>query len=54
MKGQILRVGHMADVSPFTLLSFIAALELILTKHRQTSLVGKGTTAFMEVLKDVI
>ncbi|MCO4337721.1 alanine--glyoxylate aminotransferase family protein [Staphylococcus agnetis] len=54
LKGQILRVGHMADVSPFTLLSFIAALELILTKHRQTSLVGKGTTAFMEVLKDVI
>lgn len=54
LKGQILRVGHMADISPFTLLSFIAALELILTKHRQTSLVGKGTTAFMEVLKDVI
>ncbi|MGV3224246.1 alanine--glyoxylate aminotransferase family protein [Staphylococcus hyicus] len=54
LKGHILRVGHMADVSPFTLLSFIAALELILTKHRQESLVGKGTTAFMEVLKDVI
>ncbi|UEX90955.1 pyridoxal-phosphate-dependent aminotransferase family protein [Staphylococcus ratti] len=54
LKGRILRVGHMGDVSPFTLLSFIAALEILLTQHRNTSFIGQGTKVFTEVLKDVI
>lgn len=54
LKGQILRVGHMGDVSPFTLLSFISALEILLSQYRKTSYIGKGTQAFMEVVNDVL
>lgn len=54
LKGQILRVGHMGDVSPFTLLSFISALEILLSQYRKTPYIGKGTQGFMEVVNDVL
>ena len=54
LKNQILRVGHMGDITAFTLLSFIAALEILLSQYRNSSYIGKGTKAFMEVLNDAI
>lgn len=37
-------------MTPFDILQAVAALEIILTDHRQNNYIGKGTTAFMEVL----
>lgn len=54
LKGKILRVGHMGFISPFDLLPFIASLELILTNYRDENYIGKGTTAFMEVLNHAL
>ncbi|WP_086427536.1 pyridoxal-phosphate-dependent aminotransferase family protein [Staphylococcus cornubiensis] len=50
LKGHILRVGHMGFISPFDLLPFVAALEVILTQYRQQSYIGTGTKAFLEVV----
>ncbi|MCS4485334.1 pyridoxal-phosphate-dependent aminotransferase family protein [Staphylococcus americanisciuri] len=50
LKGHILRVGHMGFISPFDLLPFVAALEVILTNYRKKHYIGKGITAFMEVV----
>ncbi|ARJ50012.1 pyridoxal-phosphate-dependent aminotransferase family protein [Staphylococcus lutrae] len=50
LKGHILRVGHMGFLSPFDLLPFVAALEVLLTQHRQNSYIGRATKAFMEVI----
>lgn len=50
LKGKILRLGHLGQVTPFDILQAVAALEIILTDHRQNNYIGKGTTAFMEVL----
>ncbi|EIO0083733.1 alanine--glyoxylate aminotransferase family protein [Staphylococcus pseudintermedius] len=50
LKGHILRVGHMGFISPFDLLSFISALEVILTQYRQHSYIGSATKVFLEVI----
>lgn len=50
LKGHILRVGHMGFISPFDLLSFISALEVILTQYRQHSYIGTATKVFLEVI----
>ncbi|MGJ5711698.1 pyridoxal-phosphate-dependent aminotransferase family protein [Staphylococcus auricularis] len=50
LKGKILRLGHLGQVTPFDILQAVAALEIILSDHRKTNYIGKGTIAFMEVL----
>ncbi|MBO1199560.1 alanine--glyoxylate aminotransferase family protein [Staphylococcus simiae] len=54
LKGHILRIGHMGQVSPFDILSVVAALEIILSDYRQVSLIGQGTAKFMEVIHNEI
>jgi aspartate aminotransferase-like enzyme len=51
LKGQILRIGHMGQISPFDILQVVSALELILTEHRGESYVGKAISQYMEVVK---
>lgn len=50
LKGQILRIGHMGKVSPFDILSVVAALETILSDYRKMNYIGKGMKAYMEVI----
>lgn len=51
LKGQILRIGHMGKISPFDILQVISALEIIISEYRNTSLIGKALTQYMEVVK---
>lgn len=51
LKGHILRIGHMGQISPFDILQVVSALELILTEHRGESFVGKAISQYMEVVK---
>lgn len=50
LKGKILRIGHMGYVTPFDMLKVISALEIILSDIRGKSYLGKGLTAFQEVI----
>lgn len=50
LKGKILRIGHMGYVTPFEMLNIISALEIILSDIRGKTYLGKGLTAFQEVI----
>lgn len=50
LKGHILRIGHMGKVSPFDILSVVAALEHILSNYRNKNYIGKAITRYMEVI----
>ncbi|EKU50231.1 pyridoxal-phosphate-dependent aminotransferase family protein [Staphylococcus massiliensis] len=52
LKGEILRVGHMGKVNPFDILTFVGALEILLTEFRNTSYLGKGTQSYLEVIQN--
>lgn len=54
LKGHILRIGHMGQISPFDILSVVAALEIILSDYRQVNLIGQGTAKYMEVIHNEI
>lgn len=54
LKGQILRIGHMGKVNPFDILSAVAALEIILSEHRQVNYIGKAISAYMEVIQHAL
>ena len=51
LKGQILRIGHMGQISPFDILQVVSALEILLSEFRNESYVGKAITQYMEVVK---
>ncbi|NWK85488.1 alanine--glyoxylate aminotransferase family protein [Staphylococcus sp. GSSP0090] len=51
LKGEILRIGHMGQISPFDILQVVSALEILLTEYRNQSYVGTAMTQFMEVIK---
>lgn len=51
LKGQILRIGHMGQISPFDILQVVSALEILLSEFRNASYVGKAITQYMEVVK---
>jgi len=51
LKGQILRICHMGQISPFDILQVVSALEILLTEFRNESYVGKAITQYMEVVK---
>ncbi|MDN8847874.1 alanine--glyoxylate aminotransferase family protein, partial [Staphylococcus aureus] len=51
LKGEILRIGHMGQISPFDILQVVSALEILLTEFRNESYVGKAITKYMEVVK---
>ncbi|GGI40399.1 pyridoxal-phosphate-dependent aminotransferase family protein [Mammaliicoccus stepanovicii] len=54
LKGTILRVGHMGQVSPNDMLQFISALEIILSDIRGESVLGKGVSKFQEVVNQYV
>lgn len=51
LKGQILRIGHLGQIDTADILQCVSALEIILSELRHESYVGKGTTAYLEVVK---
>ena len=51
LKGEILRIGHMGQISPFDILQVVSALEILLTEFRNESYVGKAITKYIEVVK---
>ncbi|MGO1996061.1 MAG: pyridoxal-phosphate-dependent aminotransferase family protein, partial [Staphylococcus equorum] len=51
LKGEILRIGHMGQISPFDILQVVSALEILLTEFRKESYIGTAITQYMEVVK---
>lgn len=51
LKGEILRIGHMGQISPFDILQVVSALEILLTEYRNQSYIGTAITQYMEVIK---
>ncbi|MFQ3781699.1 alanine--glyoxylate aminotransferase family protein [Staphylococcus saprophyticus] len=51
LKGEILRIGHMGQISPFDILQVISALEILLTEYRNQSYIGTAITQYTEVIK---
>lgn len=51
LKGQILRIGHLGQIDTADILQCISALEIVLSELRHESHIGKGTTAYLEVVK---
>ncbi|EHY92764.1 alanine--glyoxylate aminotransferase family protein [Staphylococcus saprophyticus] len=51
LKGEILRIGHMGQISPFDILQVVSALEILLTEYRNQSYIGTAITQYTEVIK---
>ena len=51
LKGEILRIGHMGQISPFDILHVVSALEILVSDFRQKSYIGTAITQYMEVIK---
>ncbi|MCD8842738.1 pyridoxal-phosphate-dependent aminotransferase family protein [Staphylococcus gallinarum] len=51
LKGEILRIGHMGQISPFDILQVVSALEIIVSEFRNEAYIGTAITQYMEVVK---
>lgn len=51
LKGHILRIGHMGQISPFDILQVVSALEILLSEYRNQNYIGTAITKYMEVVK---
>lgn len=51
LKGEILRIGHMGQISPFDILQVVSALEIIVSEFRNAAYIGTAITQYMEVVK---
>ena len=40
LKGEILRIGHMGQISPFDILQVVSALEIIVSEFRNEAYIG--------------
>lgn len=54
LKGKILRIGHLGTIDTADILQCVSALEVILTELRNESYIGKGTKAYLEVVKEYV
>ncbi|GEP84328.1 putative soluble hydrogenase subunit [Staphylococcus piscifermentans] len=54
LKGKILRIGHLGMIDTADILQCVSALEVILSELRNESYIGRGTQAYLEVVKEYV